>query len=157
MRRSLLIASLLFACLPASATPWTNVVPNPATSSQTLRFNSVLPHMSCFSDVTTVQVERVPGGARVTYTAAPNPTAICFTVMPPLDIDVELGRFEPGEYRVELVGNYQGAPDPIVIEPFRVVAGTPAGPHHPVPAGSTLTLLLTAAALWSIARLRLRS
>ena len=91
---------LLFLAAPVIAQ---DVTPQPATPDDEIRLDMVLTQMSCFNEVTE-QTVSVDGNTVAVEFVVEERAGTCPTVMPPLRLNVNLGKFAPGNYLLEVTG-----------------------------------------------------
>ena len=149
----LLLLGLLGFLKPAVAGDWWGAVhPNPASSSDTVQLEYLLPLSSCEDELLGVDVSRSGNTVLVEYQAAPYPEPqVCFGVPPPFVVNFNLGVFSAGDYTVHVRGQLLGSPPlPEHSYPFVVV---PAATE--IPSLSVAALILMSLLIAGIARIRL--
>jgi hypothetical protein len=149
------LACLLGCCFAASfarADPdySPRVIPNPAVESQPLQFWAMAGYATCYYEFKSVAVERTAEGVLVSYAAGPpqQPTG-CFTIMPPLTLDLPIGGFAPGSYSVRVVDATPGSTRAPLVVPFEVRATL----GQPIPALGAPAIGLLGVAIVALATL----
>ncbi len=131
------------------------ITPQPAAEGDAITLWAVLPQMSCFNRIEATEVSRSGASVSVQYTVVQTSGVTCFTVNPPLSLEVSVGSFVQGSYTVRIEGTSSGVPNPPQFATFLVGAlGSGLGPVS-IPGTSVWSIAIGVFFLLAFARARL--